>query len=77
MVNRSRHRRVRTSPQPFPSVIMKHSGTALAVFALLAAHAIPSTAADEPAACSALDDDGSRLACYDRAAGRAMPMPVK
>ena len=52
---------------------MKHSGTALVVLALLSVLATQAKAADEPAVCRALDDDASRLACYDRAAGRARP----
>ena len=52
---------------------MMNPGTALAFLAILAAFAAPALAADESAACRSLDDDGSRLACYDRAAGRASP----
>jgi phospholipase A1 len=52
---------------------MKHSGTALVALALLSVLATQAKAADEPAVCRALDDDASRLACYDRAAGRARP----
>ena len=52
---------------------MKHSGTALVVLALLSVLATQAKAADEPAVCRALDDDASRLACYDQAAGRARP----
>ncbi|MBE2264586.1 MAG: phospholipase A [Burkholderiaceae bacterium] len=55
---------------------MKRPRTALALLAVWAAVAAPATAADESAACRNLDDDGSRLACYDRAAGRVAPLSV-
>lgn len=49
--------------------------TIIAAATLLAGLALPPAAAEEPPAgldaCRSIDDDGARLACYDRLAGRA------
>ena len=50
--------------------------TRLAACLLTLLPALPATAADGAAACRAIDDDASRLACYDRAAGRAATAPA-
>ena len=55
---------------------MTHPGTAFAFLATLVALAAPAMAADAPADCRALNDDASRLACYDRAASRGTPAEV-
>ena len=47
----------------------------LAVFLVLAVSALaarPALAADTPAQCAAIGDNSQRLACYDRAVGRAV-----
>jgi phospholipase A1 len=47
-----------------------------ALLVVTASAAAPGEAVGSPQACTTIDDDRARLACYDRANGRAAPVPT-